>query len=161
MLNLIACSTSKINNSKSSDNKINLPRVNKVTIPGGSSSNWHYIGTDIDKNFSTEINESSIKLSRDNIYTYTDRKTIFKPSTLNYLPQQKKYKYHIANWLFDCDKKQFILLDMLTYDEFGNQLAKYDYKQNIKVKWYKIGTGTIADKEYNYICLNENRNLGY
>lgn len=154
---IISCSSIKSNKK----DKIILPKVNKINIPGGTGINWHYIGSDIDYNFSTEIDESSIKLIKNNIYKYTTRKTIFKPSTLNYIPEQKKYKYHIANWLFDCNKKEFILIDLITYDNLGNQLATYDYKEKIQLKWQKFGISTIAEKEYNYICLNENHNLGY
>jgi hypothetical protein len=158
---IISCSTVKPNRKNNNSDKIVLPKVNRINIPGGTNINWHYIGTDIEHNFSTEIDESSIKLIKDNIYKYTSRKTIFKPSILNYLPQEKKYKYHIANWFFDCDTKEFVLIDLVTYDNLGNQLSTYNYKEKIQLKWNKVGVSTIAEKEYNYICLNEGRNIGY
>ncbi len=78
-----------------------------------------------------------------------------------YTTGQPHYKYLISNWQMDCNLKQYLILNTVLYDSSAIELLRYDYTSNTSVKWIKIGSGSLAELQYNYICLNQKRNLGY
>jgi hypothetical protein len=141
---------------------LTLPKVPPVTVPGGSGDNWRYLGTSSDNQLVVEINDKSISVKGVQIYAFQDRKMVVAPHKFSsYLPNQPHYKYIITNWQMDCNNKQYLIETATLYNEVGAVLLTYDYSQNVNVKWIKFGSGSIAELQYNYICLNQNRMLGY
>ncbi len=159
-----SCATSnagKYNTTNLQNVKANLPKVPKYVIPEGSGENWRYIGTTDNNQIAVEINESSITSTAIQIYKFEDRKTIVTPNTFIYQPSQKIYKYALGMWLMDCANKQYLLNKMSIYNIYGTFIQEYDYSTDDSVKWLKFGSGGIGEMQYNYICLNQNRFLGY
>lgn len=147
--------------SSNSNTKVRLPKTTQTQIPGGNTSNWRYIGTTTSGELIDEINDQSITATAESgIYSYSDRKTISDPSKFQYA-DQLRYKYILSNWLMDCNNQQYILNLSTLYNESGTMLRQIDYSKNNSVKWLQFGDGSIAQMQYNYICLNQNRNLGY
>jgi len=158
---LVSCATNNSRILSSKSGKVNLPNVQKFNLPGGNTSNWRYLGTTDDNLIANEINDSSIESNRDGSYKYQDRKTIVNPDLFTYSPQQPRYKFALGMWLMDCSNRQYLLLKMSIYDRLGNLLKSYDYSSDDSVKWLQFGEGSLASMQYNYICLNIKRNLGY
>jgi hypothetical protein len=154
------CATNSKNSGAKSGGRI-VPATQKFTLPGGNSSNWRYLGTTDDNLIANEISDSSIESSGKQTYKYQDRKTIVDVNSFEYLPNQPKYKFALGSWLMDCSSKQYLILKISIYDKLGNLIKNYDYTNNDSVKWLQFGEGSLANIQYNYICLNVNRNLGY
>lgn len=138
-----------------------LPTVPQAQLPGGKGDNWRYIGTTNDGQLIIEVNNDSIKSASPQVYSFQERKTVKDTSQFQYLSNQVHYKYILSDWLMDCNNKQYILSNVSIFNELGSQIEKIDYSNNSNIKWLKFGSGTIAELEYNYICLNKNRQLGY
>ena len=148
----------KSNNTKNLTGKTVVPKVPKFTLPGGNLDNWRYIGTTANGKFADEINDASIKSTAIQTYKFTDRKTMITNKAI--LPSNV-YKFTIGQWLMDCSNKQYLLTNISTYDTYGTLIKNFDYASNDSVKWLKFGNGSIAEMQYNYICLNQNKSLGY
>ena len=140
-----------------------LPKVTTVQEPGGNGRNWRYLGLSDDSQLINEINESSIQSTdKPLIYSYQDRKTVANINKFTaYVAGQPHYKFLISNWQMDCNTKQYLILNSTLYDELGVTQLTYNYVNGNNVKWVKIGGGSLAELQYNYICLNQKRNLGY
>src|SRR5579863_4344991 len=140
-----------------------VPKVTQVTPPGGTDKNWRYLGLSDDGQLIVEINDTSIKPdSKPQIYNYQDRKTVLDPNKFTaYTTGQPHYKFLLSNWQMDCNLKQYLILNTVLYDTSAIELIRYDYTTNNTVKWIKVGSGSLAELQYNYICLNQKRNLGY
>lgn len=151
------------NGSTSSKKHQPLPKVQTVQEPGGNGRNWRYLGLSDDGQLSNEINESSIKSTdKPLIYSYQDRKTVSNINKFTaYVTGQPHYKFLISNWQMDCNTKQYLILTSTLYDSLGVIQLTYNYNNNDNVRWVKIGSGSLAELQYNYICLNQKRNLGY
>ena len=151
------------NNSKpSSPGKVKLPYVASLNPPGGTGKTWRYLGTSDDGQLVVEINDASIKMVESQVYNYQDRKTVVSVTKFtSYLASQPHYKYLISNWKINCDIKQYIILNTYLYNETASKLMSYDYTKDNSVKWIKIGSGSLASLQYDYVCQNKNRNLGY
>ncbi len=161
MLTNCASTNEKTKNKNLQNVKSNLPKVPKYTIPGGTDESWRYLGTTENNQIAIEINESSIVSSAIQTYKFQDRKTIINPNTFVYTPNQKKYRFALGYWLMDCANKQYLLNKMSIYDIYGTLIQEYDYTRDDSVKWLKFGNSSIGELQYNYICLNQNRFLGY
>lgn len=138
-----------------------LPRTPQAQLPGGKGDNWRYIGTTNDGQLIIEVNNDSIKSASPQVYSFQERKTVKDIAQFQYLNNQTPYKYILSNWIMDCNNKQYILSDVSIFNELGSQIEKINYTNNTNIKWLKFGSGTIAELEYNYICLNKNKQLGY
>jgi len=151
------------NTSKSSSSsKLKLPKAQALNPPGGTGKTWRYLGTSDDGQLTVEINDNSIKAAGTQIYSYQDRKTVVSPEKFSsYMAGQPHYKYLISNWQVNCNLKQYIIQDTNLYNESAVKLLSYDYTKNDSVKWIKIGSGSLASLQYDYVCQNKNRNLGY
>ena len=140
-----------------------VPKVTPVTPPGGTDKNWRYLGLSDDGQLIVEINDSSIKpTDKTQIYNFQDRKTVSDITKFTaYTTGQPHYKFLLSNWQMDCNSKQYLILNTILYDSSAIEQLKYDYTSDNSVKWIKIGSGSLAELQYNYICLNQKRNLGY
>jgi hypothetical protein len=146
----------------SSSGKVKLPRVKSLNPPGGIGKTWRYLGTSDDGQLVVEINDSSIHMTESPIYTYQDRKTVVSPSGFtSYMAGQPHYKYLISNWQVNCEHEQYIILNTTLYNESAVKLLSSDYTKDSNVKWIKVGSGSLAALQYDYVCQNKNRNLGY
>ncbi|MCE3269435.1 MAG: hypothetical protein K0R49_1689 [Burkholderiales bacterium] len=148
---------------KRSNRPVSVPRVNQIISPGGNDKNWRYLGLSDDGQLIVEINDKSITTSnRPQVYDYQDRKTVVEPSKFTaYTTGQPHYKFLLSNWQMDCNLKQYLILNTIIYDSSAIELLRYDYTTNNNIKWMKIGKGSLAELQYNYICLNQKRKLGY
>lgn len=153
-------STKKRTTSKSS-----VPKVPSIAKPGGDNGSWRYIGTTDDGQLIDEINDSSIKAntSKENfqVYNFQDRKTVVTPKQFTYPSGQAPFKYLISTWQMNCSTQEYLLNSATQYNESGALIVKNDYTDNSSIKWLKFTSGSFAGMQYNYICLNKNRNLGY
>ena len=142
-----------------------LPKVPTAIVPGGTSENWRYIGTTDDGLLVIEIDNNSVNsaTSKDNlqVFNFQDRKTVVSPSQFTYPASQPHFKYLINTWQMDCNHKKYIVVSATMYNQLGAKIGHYDYKNEDSVKWLNFGSGSIASLEYNFVCLNQNRNLGY
>jgi len=161
VITLSSCALFNSNKSKASG-KTKLPKVTTATPPGGTDKNWRYLGMSDDGQLIDEINDTSITSNQPQLYYYQDRKTVATPDKFtSYLADQPHYKYLVSNWQMNCNDKSYIILNTTLYNESAVQLATYDYRADTNVKWIKIGSSSLAELQYEYICLNKNRNLGY
>ncbi|MCE2705489.1 MAG: hypothetical protein LW807_00195 [Proteobacteria bacterium] len=161
---IVSCATSKQNTSSINNNsniKSILPKVPKTSLPGGNTDNWRYIGTTDNNQIADEIDNNSIKSINIQIYQFLDRKTIVSPNNFVYANQQQPYKFALGLWTINCIDKKYILNQMSIYDTYGTLIKTYDYTSDSNVKWLIIGDKTIAEMQYEYICLSQNKNLGY
>lgn len=160
---IAGCATSKKPAGKSSKStgRSPLPKTPRFALPGGNSENWRYLGTTDDNQIADEIDYTSIESVIINTYKYQDRKTIISPNTFTYASGQPQYKFAIGSWMINCVKEQYLLTQTTIYDTYGNLIKQYDYTNDNDVKWLKFGHGSIAYMQYNFICLNQNKNLGY
>lgn len=159
---LSGCGSLSSPESKPYTGRISLPKAPALQIPGGNTSNWRYLGTSTNGKLIAEINNSSIVATKDpNQYSFQGRKTIYNPYAYTYANGQEPYKYIIENWLIDCTNKQYVLVNATTYNKLGVQLNTYDYTGDDSVRWMKFGDDSIANAQYEYVCQNKNRNLGY
>lgn len=140
-----------------------VPRVTTVAAPGGTDKNWRYLGLSDDSQLIVEINDTTITpTNKALIYNYQDRKTVVNPNKFTaYTNGQPHYKYLISNWQMDCNIKQYLIINSTLYSPLAVEQLRYDYSTDNSVKWIKIGSGSLAELQYNYICLNQKRNLGY
>ena len=146
-----------------SNGTASVPKVTVVTPPGGTDKNWRYLGLSDDGQLIVEINDASITpTDKPQIYKYQDRKTVSDINKFTaYTTGQPHYKFLLSNWQMDCNLKQYLILDTTLYDSSATIQLRYDYTNDNSVKWVKIGNGSLAGLQYNYICLNQKRNLGY
>ena len=140
-----------------------LPKAPANIIPEGSGDNWRYIGTTNDGMLVIEINNNSIVPLKNpsEIFAFVDRKTVAEPAQFIYPNSQPHFKYLINSWQMDCQNKKYILTNAKMYNQAAKLLGNYNYTNNNNVKWLNFGAGSIAELEYKFICLNQNRNLGY
>lgn len=140
-----------------------LPKAPANVVPEGSGDNWRYIGTTNDGFLAIEINNNSIIPSKNTseVFSFEDRKTVIDQSQFTYPNGQPHFKYLLNSWQMDCQNKKYILSNAKMYNQTGTLLGSYDYANNDNVKWLGFGTDSIAELEYKFICLNQNRNLGY
>lgn len=158
--NLVSCALfSSTNNKKPKPKKSNIPKVSAKQIPGGTGDNWRYLGISKDNQMAIEINESSLK--NNNILSlFQDRKTIINPSKFNYASITSNYKYSLSWWQMNCSLKQYTITTTSIYDNNGNLIKTYPFSDPT-TPYSKITSGSIAELQYNYVCLGINRNLGY
>lgn len=149
--------------SSSHKSAVSVPKVTLRGPPGGTDKNWRYLGLSDDGQIIVEINDTSIiTTATAQIYNYQDRKTVVEPNSFTaYTAGQPHYKFLLSNWQMDCNLKQSIILNTTLYDVSAVEQMHHDYSTDNSVKWIKIGSGSLAELQYNYICLNQNRNLGY
>lgn len=141
----------------SSKSKTSIPKVPTRLMPGGSGDNWRYLGATENGNLAIEINESSIANQQSNSYKYQDRKTIIEPSNFpfNGLPN---YRYSLSWWIMNCDSQQYKITSTSLFDSYGKPIKNYYFDQS---NYSNVTKGTISEKQYNYICNNNYRNIGY
>lgn len=162
VVNLGGCAFFGSSSKSSKSGKSNLPKVPPKVVPGGTGSNWRYLGTSDDGQLVIEINDASITSAKIQVYNFQDRKTAVSPTTFtSYTKNQPQYKYILSSWQIDCGNKQYIIESATLYNDSGAVLQQYDYTHNSNIRWVKFGSGSIAELQYNYICLNKNRTLGY
>lgn len=159
---IISCSTSSNNKSKATssyNSKSKIPRVPTRVLPGGNSDDWRYLGLSSDGSFGTEINNASISSISYSKYSFQERKTIMDTNKYPYYQQNNpKYTYSISNWQINCNSKSYSIKSVTLYDQLGKQIKDtilYSDKET------QINNGSIAWQEYNYICNNVGRNIGY
>ena len=161
---LSGCAWFGLNSSSSKPSKTSIPKTPISQKPGGLD-NWRYMGTTDDGTMVDEININSINsgVSSDNtqIFNFVDRKTVTAPNKFAYPSDEPRFKYLISTWQMDCNSKEYLMRTTTLYNESGTKLTAYDYTNDDNVKWLKIGSGSFAQMQYNFICLNINRNLGY
>lgn len=142
-----------------------LPHVPSIQLPGGRGDNWRYLGTTSNNEIISEINEISIKSltnsSKKNIFSFEDRKTIINPNNFPYPDNLPHYKYALGTWQMNCKDKTYLLDNTTLFNEAGKQIANFNYKNSSDIKWIKFGKSSIGELQYNYVCLNKNRILGY
>jgi hypothetical protein len=140
-----------------------LPRVPSLTLPGGKGDNWRYLGTTLNNEIISEINESSIKnvYSNESLYSFQDRKTIINPNNFTYPENQPHYKYILGEWQLNCLDQTYIISSATIFNENGIKIASFDYSHDSNIRWIKFGKSSIGELQYNYVCLNKNRELGY
>lgn len=143
--------------------KTALPKAPTIRVPGGIGDNWRYIGTTTDGLIVVELNNNSIQAVKNNneLFNFEDRKTVVEPSQYTYSANQPHFKYIINTWQMDCQNKKYLLINANMYNQAAVSIGKFDYSNNNDVKWLNFGEGSIADLEYKFVCLNQNRNLGY
>ena len=155
---------SSSSNNKSYSGRSKLPKV-QIQKPGGSGNNWRYLGTTDDGVVVDEIDINSINGVGGNantqVFNYQDRKTVVIPNQFSYPSNQPRFKYLLSTWQINCTSKEYILSTTTLYNESGVKLIHYNYANNSDVKWLQLGNGSFAQMQYNFICLNINRNLGY
>lgn len=156
------CAFFSSSSTKKSNNKP-FPRSPNTVVPDGSGDNWRYIGTTNDGTLVVEINNNSITNTKDTseIFNFEDRKMVVDPAQFIYPSGQPHFKYLINSWQMDCQNKKYILMSASMYNQAATLLGKYNYANNDDVKWLNFGSGSIAELEYKFVCLNQNRNLGY
>jgi len=137
--------------------KSSIPKVPAKQLPGGTSDNWRYLGTSQDGQISVEISESSINKT-DTQTKFQDRKTIINPTTLSASNAISKYKYSLSWWSMDCNNKQYFISSTAIYDDYGKLIKDYSFSNNQPIN---IGSGSIAELQYNYVCQGINRQIGY
>lgn len=162
-LSLSGCALFSSSSSKNKNGSVTVPKVNAVTPPGGTGKNWRYLGLSDDGQLIVEINDNSISpTTKPQIYNFQDRKTVADPNKFTaYTSGQPHYKFLISNWQMDCNLKQYLIVNATLYDSSAIEQLRYDYTKDDSVKWIKIGSGSLAELQYNYVCLNQKRNLGY
>lgn len=140
-----------------------LPKAPANVVPEGSGDNWRYVGTTNDGTLIIEINNNSIIALKNaaEVFNFSDRKTITDPTQFIYSGDQPHFKYLINSWQMDCRNKKYLLTGAKMYNQAAKLLGNYNYTNNDNVKWLSFGSGSIAELEYKFICLNQNRNLGY
>lgn len=159
---ILVCLTNCAIFNATNKNKIKIPKVQLSNVPGGNLNNWRYLGTSADNQLIEEINESSISLQSEHLYKYQDRKTVISMAQYSsYVASQPKYKYVISEWQMDCIKQQYLITSSVLYDEDGKEIKQYNYSQDPDIRWIKFGNESLGELQYNYICLNKHRNLGY
>ncbi len=149
---------------KSSYKKSSMPKVPPKQVPGGTGDNWRYLGTSQDKMIALEINESSISKTQSpasgSYNIFQDRKTVIDPSKFNYQGLTPSYKYSLSWWQMDCSSKRYSISSTSIYDVLGNLIKTYPFN-NTTPNWSNIDSGSLAELQYNYICLGINRSIGY
>lgn len=160
---LNGCAWMFSSNHGTSHKKTSLPRAPTIRIPEGSGDNWRYIGTTTDGLIIIELNNNSIQALKNSneIFNFEDRKTVVEPTQYTYAAGQPHFKYIINTWQIDCQNKKYLLLTANMFNQAAVSIGKFDYTNNSDVKWLNFGEGSIADLEYKFVCLNQNRNLGY
>ena len=157
-----ACSSNKNPYSKSytgstSKSKNSLPKVPARTTPGGTGDNWRYLGLTSNSPLAIEINESSINKITNNSYKYQDRKTVVIPAGFSY-SGTPSYYYSLSWWQINCNSKQYATTATTLYDSYGKLIKSYTFNQN---QLTAVTSGSVAETEYNYICNNTYRSVGY
>lgn len=157
-----ACSSNKSPYSKSytgssGKSKNSLPKVPARIVPGGSGDNWRYLGVTGNSALAIEINESSINKQSGNIYKYQDRKTVVNPANFAY-NGTPNYYYSLSWWKINCDTKQYLTLETALYDGYGKSIKNYSFSNN---SFANVASGSVAETQYNYVCNNVYRNVGY
>ena len=162
---LLAISGCGTYNSSSKSSKTSIPKTTQIPKPGGNGENWRYLGTTDDGVLVDEINVSSISSTSSakntQVFNFEDRKTVILPNQFAYPSNQPRFKYLLSTWQMDCNSKEYLMTTTTLYNESGTKLTRYDYANDSSVKWLKLGSGSFAEMQYNFICLNINRNLGY
>ena len=145
--------------------KTNIPKLPQSQKPGGTGDNWRYIGTTDDNSMIDEINVNSINsgVSTNNtqIFNFEDRKTVTAPNKFAYPTNEPRFKYLISSWQINCSTQEYLMRTTTLYNESGTKLTAYDYINDSNIKWLKLGNGSFAHMQYNFVCLNINRDLGY
>ena len=148
-----------------SNNSSKIPKTSQTQKPGGNGENWRYLGTTDDGSLIDEIDVNSISsgASKQNtqVFNFEDRKTEISPGLFPYPTNQPRFKYLISTWQINCNSKEYLLNTATLYNDTGVKLIRYNYANDANVKWLKLGNGSFAVMQYNFICLNTNRNLGY
>lgn len=157
-----ACSSNRNPYSKSytgssSKSKSSLPKVPARIVPGGNADNWRYLGVTSNSSLAIEINESSINKQYGNTYKYQDRKTVVNPAGFAY-NGTPNYYYSLSWWKINCDTKQYQTTETNLYDSYGKFIQNYSFSGNSLTT---IPAGSVADMQYNYVCNNVYRNVGY
>jgi hypothetical protein len=151
-------------NNNSSSKKVKLPSANLSKAPGGVGADWRYMGITKDNQITDEIDANSIENVNINSmpnFIYRDRKTIVNPLQYNYPPEQPQFKYLISSWQMNCKTKQYLLNSTTLFNAKGQQISQNSYINNVNVNWLQIDANSFAQLQFNFVCLNQNRNLGY
>ncbi|MBP9743277.1 MAG: hypothetical protein KBD37_07965 [Burkholderiales bacterium] len=164
LISLTGCAWFGGSSTSNKSGKTKIPKTAAIQKPGGSGSNWRYLGTTDDGVLVDEVDINSISKNVNNgttLSSYQDRKTVILPNKFAYPSNQPHFKYLISTWQMNCDSKEYLLNTVTLYNESGVKLIHYNYANDSDVKWLRLGDGSFANMQYNFICLNNNRNLGY
>lgn len=156
---------SLLGSNQSKQTKTSIPKTTQIQKPGGTGVNWRYLGTTDDGVLIDEINinsiSSSVNAQNIQVFNFEDRKTVISPNQFAYPANQPRFKYLLSSWQMNCNTKEYLLTNTTLYNESGIKLIRYNYANDNNVKWLKLGSGSFAEMQFNFICLNVNRNLGY
>lgn len=161
VLFLNGCATNSSSSYKKSKSKSKntLPRVPAKSLPGGSGDNWRYLGSSQNGQLAIEINESSIKTINE-MNNFQDRKTVVEPAKFNYQGLTARYKYSLSWWQLDCNQRQYSIRSTDLYDAYGKLVKSYTFS-GADSDAAAIASGSIAELQYNYLCIGSNRSVGY
>jgi hypothetical protein len=124
-----------------------MPHVTVPVVPGGTSDNWHYLGSS--HNVIVEIDSDSVHHNDDNSVVFRDRKTMKH--------DDQQYKYVISYWQINCEARNYVITKINVYDNHGKNIYNKNFYHTGSNKIHKK---TIASMLYTYVCGN-NRLLGY
>ena len=111
-------------------------------------------------------NKTSITKSSNFIYVYiykivadNQRKKLIEMLKKNDLEKSIKYKnwdHYISLNNFDCKNGRSRFEEIINYDDEGNILYQYTYKDS---EWKSISPGTLTEELYNKVCVNPKRTI--
>lgn len=156
VLGLSSCAT-KSSSKSYKGKKSSIPKVPVKQIPGGTTDNWRYLGTSQDGQIAVEVSESSITKTNNKV-KFQDRKTITNSNPNSSSGALGNYKYSLSWWNMDCTTKQYYIANTTIYDDFGKLIKNYNFTSTQPIN---ISSGSIAELQYNYVCQDKNRQIGY
>lgn len=134
-----------------------LPKVPPRVMPGGVGDNWRYLGKTDNGSIGIEINNDSITAQDNNQYKFQDRKTVLNPSSFSY-NGMPIYSYSLSWWSMDCSARQYQINSTALYDAYGKPINSYNFNQ---AQSSIVTSGSISEAQYNYVCNNSKKNVGY
>lgn len=160
---IVACSSPSTpysrsyNSTTTTKTKSSLPKVPPRIMPGGDGDNWRYLGRSNNGTIGVEINNDSISSQDNNQYKFQDRKTIVNPSGYAY-NGTPSYRYSLSWWSLNCSTRQYQITSTALYDNYGKPVTSYNFDQT---QSSTASSGSIAEAQYNYVCNNIKKNVGY
>lgn len=93
------------------------------------------------------------------IITDNQRKNVIETLKKNDLEKSIKYKnwdHYISLKSFDCKNRKNKFEEIINYDDEGNILSQYTYKNN---EWKSIPPETLTEELYNKVCVTPKRTI--
>jgi len=150
-LGLIVITSSCATGNVTKRSTIPTKNLKRTVVPSGKNYNWRFLGKNNNYEITDEIDENSVTIIGNNVFQFKERKTFINSDPF---PEG----YTINNVKMRCADQTFAIIASNSYNRQGVLVSS---KAIDNEEFVDIVKNSFAFSQYQYVCINKNRTIGY